>query len=1488
MKCHLKRLSAAFSLPVKGLVLGLLCGTLTWVILDSYQSRRLREALLQEEQKHLRAEAASNRMVFHRYLKQHVQLTKLIASYHPLVTWLNRQQDQNPASKSIRYEKERPNWFPPVSTWRGLIDPGYFLVQDTKGQLKAIYQLEGNDLPFDSQLQNTLSTGRSAGQIHFAMLHGQPNLIASSVINDRFGHKLGNLTLISQIDDEFFNKFRYVTDARNVILALFEGTEEYLIASSQPESLRPGMHFDELKSDYLVTGKPFLDYGSSGLRLQQTTLLPLERMSELNASILDAAHAQLLVAALAFTLAFTLAIVSWTRRIERVLQHIHKFSQHVSGASRKLELRVRGDALFQLESDFVRLRDEILEVRHSLSEQQRAAQRLKQLELLEAVADHLGIGVLLLEGDGHVELQTQQVDRLEETFGPACFRDALQVSPQEKELTLKDAAQKEYTFDLRRLSLFQQDDIVLVQDVTEQKHLRKRLREQELQFRRVTETAPDAIITIDHTGHVVHWNRAAEDMFQYSALESMGKPITHLMPESYREAHRSAMQQLGEEEGAGIVGKTLELEGLRKNGTAFPLELSLSTWQIDGSSYFTGIVRDITERRQVQQDLQESQSRFALFMDHLPAAAFIKDAQSRVLYVNQYLKTHFGARDSKGAFACAHSAEASERIVRDDRRALTEGQLDLVEKLMDRTGRERTFRTIKFAIPVADVGSSLLGGIAWDITDALAATESLAHSKRRYREIFDLAQEGIWLLDAEANTVEVNDRMANMLGYTVDEMRGHPLFDFMDEQARREAEVLLDRRRKGIAEKYDFRYRTKAGADCWAMVSTAPMYDGQGSYAGSLRLVTDITERKRAEDLLRSREEQLRLILASTGEGIFGLDMEGRCTFVNRACIEQLGYKDEAELLGQRMHELIHHTRHDGTEYPAEECPTYRSCTLRHVTFADDEPLWRADGSFFHAEYQSYPMVRNDSVIGAVVSFADITERKRTEEEIKRERDFAESLIETAPVIVLVLDPQGNIIRFNSFLERLSGYSLAEVKGKNWFDTFPVARGTCQISDVLKRIKDEDAAIGDLHPIVTRDGKERLITWYNTTLRGPKGELNAVLAIGHDVTEQNAKDEQLLQAQKMEIVGQLTGGIAHDFNNVLTVILGNLELLNKSVGQKLQSEAAELIEDSLSAAQDGAELTQRLLSFSRRKPLQQKRIDLPAFLSHSLRFLQRTLGTRIVVELEIDDSLDTLTCDPYQLDSAILNLALNARDAMPNGGRLVLEAKASRSTYLDPTLDPGSYVEIAVTDTGVGMAREQLSRAAEPFYTTKSSKQGSGLGLCMVFDFCEQAGGKFRLTSEQGVGTRASIILPLREDSGPEPVEPTRETKLQVIARDRTALVVEDDPRVLKLAARYLEELGYKVLTAENGDMAMEILQSESAVDLVFSDIVMPGKINGDDLYRWVVEQRPVLKVLLTTGLRSPELKDRNRTGKAPVPIALPKPYTKAQLAEAICNVLSI
>jgi two-component system sensor kinase FixL len=430
--------------------------------------------------------------------------------------------------------------------------------------------------------------------------------------------------------------------------------------------------------------------------------------------------------------------------------------------------------------------------------------------------------------------------------------------------------------------------VLVCRDVSEAYAKREQLRESEERYRAIAEDTPVLICRFLPGCEIVYANEAYCSYFEKTPEELVGSSFLLQIPEDDRETVMANIMALTMDSPTqSHEHKVFSPAGEMRwqcwtNRALFGAEGQLVAYQAIGE--------DITQRKQAEQALQESQSRFALFMDYLPAAIFIKNAQNQILYVNQYLKTHFCVEDSQGRNICEHSPEVTEQLVCNDRKALSEGRLELVETLKDRVGRERTFQTHKFVIPQPEGMPALLGGIAWDITDSLAASEALRRSEHRYREIFEIAQEGIWLLDAEAKTVEVNERMARMLGYTIDEMRGRHLFEFMDEEARAEAEVLLDQRRKGIAEKYDFRYRTKTGGDLWTMVTTAPMHNAQGAYAGALGMVTDITERKRMEAKLREEHKFTTAILASSGALIIVLDRQGRIVRFNRACEEVSGY----------------------------------------------------------------------------------------------------------------------------------------------------------------------------------------------------------------------------------------------------------------------------------------------------------------------------------------------------------------------------------------------------------------------------------------------------------------------------------------------------------------------------------------------------------------------------------------------------------------------
>jgi PAS domain S-box-containing protein len=386
----------------------------------------------------------------------------------------------------------------------------------------------------------------------------------------------------------------------------------------------------------------------------------------------------------------------------------------------------------------------------------------------------------------------------------------------------------------------------------------------------------------------------------------------------------------------------------------------------------------------------------------------------------------------------------------------------------------------------------------------------------------------------------------------------------------------------------------------------------------------------------------------------------------------------------------------------------------------------------------------------------------------------------------------------------------------------------------------------------------------------------------HDITAQVEAEQALRHAQKLDAMGQLTGGIAHDFNNLLTVIVGNLEMLEAKLTEPAQRE---LLTEALEAADLGSRLTSRLLAFARRSLLEPKVVDLNMLVAGLTDMLHRTLGETVALSTALTPDLGTTRVDPAQVESAIINLAVNARDAMPGGGRLVLE---TRNTVIDEAyaateagLAPGEYVQLSVSDTGSGMPAAVRERAFEPFFTTKEKGRGTGLGLSMVYGFAKQSGGHATIYSEEGIGTTVNVYLP-RYAAAPPTVSAADERTAS--ANGETILVVEDDDRVRRLTVARLQQLGYRVLEASSAAQALATLEKNDRIDLVFTDLVMPGGMSGSELAIEVRQLHPSVRLLLTSGYAE-ELANSDRMNAMRLKV-LRKPYRQTELARAIDETL--
>jgi len=496
---------------------------------------------------------------------------------------------------------------------------------------------------------------------------------------------------------------------------------------------------------------------------------------------------------------------------------------------------------------------------------------------------------------------------------------------------------------------------------------------------------------------------------------------------------------------------------------------------------------------------------------------------------------------------------------------------------------------------------------------------------------------------------------------------------------------------------------------------------------------------------------------------------------------------------------------------------------------------------------------------------------RRTSAELERSQDQFRAVVETALDGVILVDASGIIRLINPAGERLFGYRSGEAVDKNVTALIPSFREQKPGHDAEAHGTRKD---GSSFPISLSLGQA-----------APGGEL-ILVGIVRDLTARKRTQQQLVQAQKMEAVGQLTGGMAHDFNNLLTVIIGSLDLLEGEL--KAQPKAQHLAELALKGGVKAAELTRQLLAFSRRQTLEPKVVSLNELVSGTTQLLRRTLGEHIQIKLLLAEDLWPMLADPAQVESSLANLSINARDAMPSGGYLTIETanKTLDDEYSknNPEAAPGDYVMLAVSDTGTGMPPEVLERVFEPFFTTKGEGKGTGLGLSMVYGFAKQSGGHAKIYSEVGHGTTVRIYLP-RSKTGASASSDTS-TELEEPVETATILMVEDNHDVRPIVARQLKELGYEVIEAENSKEAMAVLESARPIDLLFTDVVMPGSMTGDQLAREASRLRPGLKILFTSGFAEASMQNGSRPRDLGGHNLLSKPYRKVDLARRIHETL--
>ena len=621
----------------------------------------------------------------------------------------------------------------------------------------------------------------------------------------------------------------------------------------------------------------------------------------------------------------------------------------------------------------------------------------------------------------------------------------------------------------------------------------------------------------------------------------------------------------------------------------------------------------------------------------------------------------------------------------------------------------------------------------------------------------------------------------------------------------------------------------------------------------------------------------LEAILKSAVAAIVTTDQRGIIQTTNPALGRMLGYT-ESEVVGRNITMLMPES--DGRRHDAYIARYMGGSKARIIGIGRELVAKAKDGRIvpIHLSIGEFEVGGEKFFTGIMI---DLGAQRRAEAQLDQTEALFRSIFESLPDAIIITDGACTMRLLNPTVERLFGYAPLELIG----------RSTDLLHESIEAAESMRSALPTAEPhrqpVTVRFRRKDATLFSAETVRAAindrSGQQLGFVMLVRDITEKLEQEAVLRQAMRMEAVGQLTGGIAHDFNNLLTVILGNVELLEDKLKSDLERALAR---EAREAAEMGARLTDRLLTFSRRQRLERRKVDLNELVLGMLDLLRRTLGEPIDLSTALQGELWLTEIDPVQIENAVLNLAINARDAMAQGGRIVIE---THNTILDdqavaliPGLAAGDYVQLSVSDTGAGMTPEVRERALEPFFTTKGPGKGSGLGLATIYGFARQSGGNVTIYSEVGKGTTVNIYLP-RSTSGEAEERRPAHTEIEPGHGERI-LMVEDDERVRRLTRTRLEALGYVVSEAVSGVEALAYFEKGGTATLVFSDLVMPGGVSGLDLVRRLREIAPRTRALLTTGYAA-ELLDSDDVKALKLKI-LRKPYRQADLARMIREVI--
>nr|MBC8279060.1 PAS domain S-box protein [FCB group bacterium] len=975
------------------------------------------------------------------------------------------------------------------------------------------------------------------------------------------------------------------------------------------------------------------------------------------------------------------------------------------------------------------------------------------------------------------------------------------------------------------------------------KRAEEALRASEEKYRTIVENSYDIIYSTDSDGKLIYVSPQVIHILGYRPDEMAGHyGVEFVHPDD--------------------VKKVMEdFERTIRTGEEFPSEFRFTTK--DGSHVhveefgkiirkgdkvagITGIIRDITERKQAEEALRDSEATIRNIIELSNDAIYLLFEKKFVL-INRKFSEMLGVTPDEVQTPEFNFMELiapqSRSLVAERSRMRARGEEPPSQyefTVLTRDGRE-----IEVEASVKNIeyrGGMAVQGILRDITERKRAGEALRRSEHLFRQSIENSPNPVFSIDENGKILTWNPACEKVFQYEK-EIIGQGFQILFDESVDcKYIESLVEQvfQRQEILSSLEMTFKCKDGSKRSMITRVYPISDKNGKVESCVFTNTDITERKRAEEALRQSEHLFRQSIENSPNPIFSIDENGKILTWNPACEKVFQY--EKEIIGQGFQILFD----ESTDCKYFESLVEQVFQKQEILSSIEMSFKCKDGSNRFMITRVYPTLDiNGKMESCVFTNTDITERMQSEMALKESEEKLSGIIKSIPDFISIIDEDYNIVWATDTVKNTVGQ---DVEKNKCYQAYHRSEAPCEDCIIRKVFADGETHEHEAETINAEGVSVFQLSVASAASRYPDGRPKTVIEISRDVTEFRKLQDQFRQAQKMEAIGRLAGGVAHDFNNLLTVIGGNTQLAMMALSE--DDPLMHELNQVKKATQRASKLTYQLLAFSRKQVLKPEILSLNSLIADTKKMLHRVIGEDIELKTFLADDLWNVKADSGQFEQIVMNLCVNARDAMPDGGKLIVETEnvnISEEYCADhPGAEPGSYVMLSVSDSGVGMTQSVKSQIFDPFYTTKAAGEGTGLGLSTVFGIVKQSGGFIYVYSELGEGTTIKIYLPSTEEEAK--IVRKRVFTDEELRGKETILVVEDEEGVRNIAVMSLKKYGYRVIEAENGGAAyLKCKKAEQPMDLIVTDVVMPD-MNGKELVESVREFWPDIKVLFMSG----------------------------------------